>query len=103
MSSCFRRQTPKAAVEQVTSITPRERPRSHMVPQPGNLALPIHTTATPRKRPSASNPQTPVIGNAALSKFCFCVCSMDCRVLWMLLMSGAVDVSVFVSGTGFST
>lgn len=51
-----------AAVEQMTSVTPRDRPRSHMVPQPGNFALPIQTTVTPRKRPSASNPQTPVTG-----------------------------------------
>jgi len=52
----------KTAVDPVTSVIPRERPRSHVVPQPGNLALPIQTTVTPRKRPSASNPQTPVAG-----------------------------------------
>ena len=34
------------------------------MPQAGNLALPIPTTVTPRKRPSASNPQTPVTGTA---------------------------------------
>ena len=65
----IRRQTPRTAAEQVTSVIPRDRPRSHIVPQPGNLALPIQTTVTPRKRPSASNPQTPVTGTAVDLKF----------------------------------
>jgi len=51
-------------VEHVTSVIPRERPRSNIVPQPQNFALPIQMTVTPRKRPSASNPQTPVSGTA---------------------------------------
>ena len=70
---CFRN-TPAATVSEsstTTSIAPRPRNRSAMSGVAG-LGLPIQkTTITPRKRPTASNPQTPVTSSAGIGFTCY--------------------------------
>ncbi|XP_067673227.1 AP2-associated protein kinase 1-like [Haliotis asinina] len=67
MSEAEARQTRTTAQKSVvsssiesTSVTPRQRPKGSAMPQSGGLGLPIQTAIVPRKRPSASNPNTPV-------------------------------------------
>ncbi|XP_041364540.1 AP2-associated protein kinase 1-like [Gigantopelta aegis] len=43
-----------------TTVKPRQRPKGQPVASSGGLGLPIQTAVVPRKRPSASNPNTPV-------------------------------------------
>lgn len=59
LSVLVSRQNQKPVPEVVTSVTPRERPKSNMVPGGAGLTLPIQTF-TPRRRPSVSNPATPI-------------------------------------------
>ncbi|XP_074647460.1 uncharacterized protein LOC141903265 [Tubulanus polymorphus] len=42
-----------------TTVTPRQRPKGQTIPA-ATLGIPIQTSVAPRKRPVASNPQTPV-------------------------------------------
>ncbi|CAG5116996.1 unnamed protein product [Candidula unifasciata] len=43
-----------------TTVAPRHRPRGQQTPASTSLGLPIQTSIAPRKRPTASNPNTPV-------------------------------------------
>ncbi|KAH9502581.1 AP2-associated protein kinase 1, partial [Bulinus truncatus] len=49
-----------AAPVETTTVAPRQRPRGQAAPVTTTLGLPIQTTIAPRRRPTASNPNTPV-------------------------------------------
>ncbi|XP_059167493.1 BMP-2-inducible protein kinase-like isoform X2 [Physella acuta] len=44
-----------------TTVAPRQRPRGQVAPVSASLGLPIQTSIAPRRRPTASNPNTPVV------------------------------------------
>ncbi|CAL1548454.1 unnamed protein product [Lymnaea stagnalis] len=43
-----------------TTVAPRQRPRGQAAPAATTLGLPIQTSIAPRRRPTASNPNTPI-------------------------------------------